>query len=224
MTCSLGVFAKWPHPGTVKTRLGGPAGWNAAVARAFLLDTLARTAGLADRRVLAFAPPEARGPFAALVSGVVLTPQADGDLGARLHAFLAGELGGGAGKVVVVGTDSPTLPPEYIARAFAALDRADVVLGPATDGGYYLLGCRRAPPVFDGVAWSSPQVLGETVDRLGDPGWELALLPPWYDVDTPEGWAMLAGHARAMRRAGIDPGIPHTEALLAAGDAPRGAP
>jgi glycosyltransferase A (GT-A) superfamily protein (DUF2064 family) len=88
------------------------------------------------------------------------------------------------------------------------------VLGPATDGGYYLVGCgRRPPPIFEDVAWGGPTVLAESVARLADPAWRLALLPPWYDVDTRDDWRMLCGHLAALRRAGLDPGVPHTEAL-----------
>ena len=68
-----------------------------------------------------------------------------------------------------------------------------MVLGPALDGGYYLIGCgRRLPPVFEGVRWSTNHVLADTVARLADPSWRLALLPPWYDVDTPEDWELFA--------------------------------
>jgi rSAM/selenodomain-associated transferase 1 len=218
----LGLFAKWPAAGAVKTRLaaGADPGRGARVARAFLLDTVERLAGVDARRVLAFAPAAAEADFASLVRGrFVLTPQAEGDLGRRLAAFIAQELRGGAPAVVVVGTDSPTLPAELVERAFRELGRADVVLGPAVDGGYYLLGCgRRLPPVFEGVAWGTARVLADTVGRLADPGWRLALLPPWYDVDTPDDWAMLRGHLAALRRAGVDPGVPHTEALIRSTD------
>ena len=117
--------------------------------------------------------------------------------------------------MVLVGTDSPTLPLVLVEQAFQELEQADVVLGPATDGGYYLVGCgRRLPPIFEGVAWSSSRTLTDTIARLADPSWRLALLPPWYDVDTGDDWQMLRGHLAAMRRAGLDPGIPHTAALL----------
>jgi rSAM/selenodomain-associated transferase 1 len=211
----LGVFAKWPQPGEVKTRLTPDPDRGAAVARAFLLDTLARLSGVAARRMVAFAPAMAEANFACLVpSSFGLTPQPDGDLGQRLVGFVTQQLEAGAETIVVVGADSPTLPVEYVERAFAELERADVVLGPATDGGYYLLGCgRRLPPLFEGVAWGGSRVLAETVERLSDPGWRLAVLPPWYDVDTPEGWDMLRGHLAALRRSGIDPGVAHTEVL-----------
>jgi rSAM/selenodomain-associated transferase 1 len=211
----LGLFAKWPEPGAVKTRLApGDAAFGALVARAFLLDALQRLTTVDAHRVLVFAPSQREADFAALAADrFALLPQADGDLGQRLAAFFGRQAD--ADAVVAVGTDSPTLPVEYLERAFAALENADVVLGPATDGGYYLVGCGpNRPPLFDNIAWSSGGVLSDTIDALSDPRWRLALLPPWYDVDTPDDWDMLCGHVIAMRRAGIDPAVPHTEALL----------
>jgi rSAM/selenodomain-associated transferase 1 len=165
--------------------------------------------------VVAYTPADAAPHFAALAGEqYTLVPQGEGDLGARLERFVGGCLAQGAGAVVVVGADSPTLPVAFVEQAFAALEQADVVLGPACDGGYYLLGCRgRLPPVFDGVAWGTARVLEQTIERLSDPGCRLSLLPPWYDVDTPDDWSLLCGHLAALRRAGIDPGVPHTEAL-----------
>jgi rSAM/selenodomain-associated transferase 1 len=214
----LGLFAKWPAPGAVKTRLAAAtsAAWAARVAAAFLGDSLDRLSTLAVRRVLAFAPAAAEADFAALAGGrFELVPQSAGDLGQRLSAFVGRQLRDGAGAVVVVGADSPTLPLSYLEQAFRELEEADVVLGPTTDGGYYLIGCGpRLPPVFAGIDWSSNRVLAQTVACLGDPSWRLAVLPPWYDVDTAEDWAVLCGHLAALRRAGLDPGVPRTEELL----------
>jgi rSAM/selenodomain-associated transferase 1 len=216
-TWTLGLFAKQPVPGRVKTRLAAAtsADWAARVADAFLRDTIERLAAVPVRRALAYAPPEAEAYFVNLVRGrFVLRPQADGDLGRRLAAFVAEELSAGAERVVLVGADSPTVPPAYLEQAFAALERADVVLGPAMDGGYYLLGCaRRLPPLFEGIGWGGHRVLLESVARLSDPSWRLAVLPPWYDVDTLDDWFFLQGHLAALRRAGHDPGLPHTGAL-----------
>ncbi len=216
----LGLFAKWPAAGAVKTRLASRFGPDGAmrVAEAFLRDTLARLKTVAARRVVVFSPPETRPAFAALTgSDFALVPQSDGDLGQRLSSFFTHERDGGAKAIVVVGTDSPTLPVEYIEQAFAELERADVVLGPACDGGYYLLGCGRVvPPVFENIEWGGTRVLADTVAALADPQWRLAVLPPWYDVDTPDDWAMLCGHLAALRRAGVDPGVPYTEALTQA--------
>jgi rSAM/selenodomain-associated transferase 1 len=213
---TLGVFAKRPRPGEVKTRLAtaSSADWAARVAEAFLLDTLARLDGIDARRVLAFAPADAGPDFERLAGGRFrLWAQGEGDLGARMAAFFREQLSAG-GPVVLVGADSPTLPPEVVGEAFAALGTHDVVLGPAADGGYYLIGCaREVPQLFDGVAWGGGRVLLDTIARL--PAWaRLAVLPPWYDVDTLADWQLLRGHVAAQRRAGIDPGLPHTEPLL----------
>lgn len=215
---TLGVMAKWPVPGHVKTRLAEATSpsFAAAVAAAFLEDFLDRLTPLPVRRTLAYAPDESRAFFDTLVGDrFLLHPQGEGDLGQRLWRFFDEQFRSGATSVVVLGTDSPTVPITYIEQAFQKLDRAEVVLGPATDGGYYLLGCNRPlPSLFDGIPWSSPEVLRFTVDRIVALGVRLALLPPWYDVDTREDWRMLRGHMAAMRRGQIDPGIPRTERLI----------
>src|SRR4051812_15017400 len=129
----LGVFAKWPVPGHAKTRLaqGGPD-WGARVARAFLLDTLDRLAHVQAGRVLVFSPGESAAEFSAVAAGrYTLTPQGAGDLGQRLAAFTGQAIAAGAASVVIVGTDSPTLPVAFVEQAFTELERADVVLGPA---------------------------------------------------------------------------------------------
>jgi uncharacterized protein len=209
----LALFAKWPQAGATKTRLGDRG---AEVAHAFLLDSVDRFARIDAHCVLAFAPADAEKEFAALVQGRFhLVPQHPGDLGQRLCGFLQDQLRAGVESVVFLGTDSPTLPLEYVADAFASLETADVVLGPATDGGYYLLGCaRRLPPIFERITWSSSSVLADTIAALNDLQWRMSLLPPWYDVDTPDDWEMLCGHVAAMRRCGIDPQVPHSEELM----------
>jgi rSAM/selenodomain-associated transferase 1 len=219
----LGLFAKWPTPGAVKTRLTADPDRAAAVARAFLLDSLARYSAVADRRCLVFAPSDAEAHFRPLAgSAYELTPQADGDLGARLSTFVdRHQRRPDFPHLVLLGTDSPTLPVEHVRQAFAELDRAHVVLGPACDGGYYLIGfaLKHLAPVYTeailtGIPWSTSRVLQETVASVSGLGCSLALMPPWYDVDTPDDWELLRGHVAAMRCAGLDPGVPHTEALL----------
>jgi hypothetical protein len=84
--------------------------------------------------------------------------------------------------VVIIGSDSPTLPRQFLVDAFARLRTCDVVLGPSVDGGYCLIGARVAvPELFTGIAWSTPEVLPETLRRLA--GYSHWLLPTWYDVD-----------------------------------------
>jgi uncharacterized protein len=215
----LGLFAKEPVPGRVKTRLTSDPARAARVAEAFLLDLLDRFRAVEARLILAYSPPTALPYFRQIIDGrIALLPQVDGDLGRRMAAFFTTQLAAGASRVVLLGTDSPTVPLDHIEQAFAALAEADLVLGPATDGGYYLVGCaRRVPPVFDGVAWGTADVLRQTVDRLADPGYRLALLPPWYDVDTPDDYRFLRAHLAALVRSGVDPGLPRT---LALGDTP----
>lgn len=218
----LGLFAKQPVAGQVKTRLASatsPA-WAARVAAAFLYDAVERLAHISARRVLAFAPDDAASAFADAVGDrFTLVPQGAGDLGQRIARFFTAQVEAGAPATVLLGTDSPTVPLDYVERAFTELEKADVVLGPATDGGYYLIGCGpRVPPIFNGVAWSSAGVLAETVARL-PAGWQLALLPPWYDVDTLDDWQALRGHLAALIRARVDPLAPRTLALMQ--EAPR---
>lgn len=218
----LGIFAKRPDSGQVKTRLalefGEEFAAEAHAAMLFdLLDLWASDRFLAPggRRVLVYSPDDA-GPWfdARVPSAFALQPQAAGDLGARMHAFFAGELEDGAERVVLLGSDSPTLDPTIVVSAFLCLESRDVVLGPSTDGGYYLVGCRRAvPPIFENVNWSTSEVLAQTIERLRETDLTLSVLPPWYDVDTADDWRMLTGHLRAFRQAGMDPSLPRTEAL-----------
>jgi rSAM/selenodomain-associated transferase 1 len=214
----LGLFAKWPQPGAVKTRLAAVTSvdWAAQFANACLGDTLDRLMRIDARRIVAFTPDHTRASFASVVGDrFELWAQSDGPLGKRIEGFIADCLRQGAERVVLIGTDSPTLPLDFIRSAFDQLNQADVVLGPATDGGYYLIGCAGGlPPIFANVPWSSSRVLQDTVALAEQANLRLALLPPWYDVDTQEDCQMLRGHLAAMRVAGLDPGVPRVEAML----------
>ncbi len=213
----LGLFAKQPLPGRVKSRLARvtEAKWATQVAEAFLGDLVERFSRLCVRRILVYAPVTGEDYFRDLVKGrFFLVPQGEGDLGQRLTAFLQEQFQSGAQRVVLVGMDSPTLPLDFVEQAFQNLDSTDVVLGPATDGGYYLVGCSRfVPDLFQEIHWSQERVLFETVTQVQKAGLRLSLLPPWYDVDTLPDWWMLKGHLAAWRQAGIDPEVPRTEQL-----------
>ncbi len=183
----FGLFAKYWLPGQVKTRLAASEGPHRAAElyEAFLRTSLRRFAKVPAQRVLAFTPRDRRDDFAAL-AGVAwqLQPQSEGDLGGRMHDYFAAALAAGFQEVLLVGSDSPTLPLKLIDRAFAALRHHDVVLGPSTDGGYYLAGAaRRVPDIFDGIDWSTSQVLPQTMDRLRAADIGCHVLEPWYDVD-----------------------------------------
>lgn len=214
----LVVFARAPVAGQVKTRLctpvaaaepGAPAALTAeqaaAVHAAFVSDVCrtGKRSGIPRRRL--YVAGDAAHPQLVGIArdhGFAIRAQAGADLGARMAAAIADELAAGASAVVLVGTDSPTLPPAYLQRAAAWLgDGAEVVLGPAADGGYYLVGARRPlPQLFAaGISWGTPQVLPATLLRLRElaaTGTRVALLPFFYDVDTPQDLWLLACHLR----------------------------
>lgn len=135
--------------------------------------------------------PEAARPLARRFPGFELRRQRGDDLGARLRHAFGAAFADGAGRAVVVGSDHPTLPPDHLVRAFRHLERADAVLGPTPDGGYYAVGLRAgawpaAGGLFRDVPWSTPSVLEVTEARGRELGLRLERLPGWYDVDEPE--------------------------------------
>ena len=214
----LGLFAKAPRPGQVKTRLAAAVStdWAAAVAEAFLHDTIHRILTVEARLTLYFSPPHERPYFEAIAPpGFMLAPQVEGDLGCRMAAFFKEQFGQGAGQVVLVGSDSPTLPMDYVKKAFKLLRQHEIVLGPAIDGGYYLIGCaREMPTIFERTPWGTSQVLHATISAIQHAGYRFTLLPRWYDVDTLDDWRMLQDEVTAKRELGLNPGIPQTERLL----------
>ena len=215
---TLALFAKQPFPGRVKTRLASATSpeWAAALSEAFLLDALDSFQGFPGRRVLVYDPPEADNYFQSVATGrFALVPQTGGDLGQRLLACFESEFALGSSAVIIVGTDSPTLPISIVLQAAEDLNQSDVVVGPATDGGYYLIGCTGLlPALFRGVSWSTNRVFSETIARIAEAGAHLSLLPPWYDVDTLDDVRMLRNHLAAMRVAGMTLRPLRTEALL----------
>jgi rSAM/selenodomain-associated transferase 1 len=210
-------MAKAPRPGTVKTRLCPPlrATEAAALYRCFLLDKIAAVGALADAQpVIAYTPDDARAEFDGLAPGFSLVAQHGPDLGARLHATLAGLLGAGHSGAIAVDSDTPTLPGDFLQQAVHCLSRPgpDVVLGPTEDGGYYLIGVRRAHrELFDGVPWSTSDVLEVTLRRAADAGLRAACLPSWFDVDTPDDLERL----RTVLDAGTTTPASRTRLLLA---------
>ena len=192
---AVAVMAKAPKAGHVKTRLCPPLAPReaAALARGFLRDRIAQVRGLRGAQpVIAYTPD--REPFARLAPDVPLVPQRGGDLGERMRALLAGLLAAGHRAAIAVGTDTPTLPAAVLQHAVDLIASGDVdlVLGPAEDGGYYLIGVRADhPSLFEDVPWSTPDVLEITRRRAVAAGLRCALLPAWFDVDTPDDLARL---------------------------------
>jgi rSAM/selenodomain-associated transferase 1 len=128
-----------------------------------------------------------------------LVAQVEGTLGDRLAAAF-GHLLESDGPAVVIGTDSPDIPVQYIKRAFTKLKHKDVVLGPAADGGYYLIGMRKPDPrVFENIRWGESTVFADTLTAIENADLSLATLPIWYDVDDEASLATLKSMAQARR-------------------------
>ena len=172
----------------MKSRLASTMGALASsrLYRSFLECLLRRLDHIGQRRTMAYSPADRAEAFGELAGPEwELLPQGEGNLGQRLERVLATSLQDDDARVVVIGSDSPTLPSEFLQRAFTALKQWPVVLGPAEDGGYYLVGARgNVPPIFHDMPWSSPRVWVQTVGRLHAAGIAFHVLPTWYDVDT----------------------------------------
>jgi len=191
MRQALAVAAKAPQPGTVKTRLHALLSKDDATELycCFLKDTLALMSSVPDiETVISYTPEGSEHFFNGIISnGARLLPQRGASFGDKLFHALEDLLGEGYSSAAIMDADSPTLPREYLVRAFQELARAGdrVVLGPATDGGYYLIGVKRPHrQLFDRITWSTELVLGETIERAREIGLEVVLLPEWYDVDS----------------------------------------
>ncbi|HYJ31887.1 MAG TPA: TIGR04282 family arsenosugar biosynthesis glycosyltransferase [Candidatus Binatia bacterium] len=185
---AVALFAKAPRPGSVKTRLSPPLSPDeaAAVARACLEATLRRFPAAVPASWTLFLDGALEPWLARLAAdrGVAVASQGGGDLGARLARAFRALHDGGARRAVAIGADSPTLDPARIGEGLARLDGADAVLGPARDGGYYLIGIRPGrEALFEGIPWSTPGVAEATRRRAAASGWTMAELPEWYDVD-----------------------------------------
>ncbi len=215
------VFARAPRGGSAKTRLIpalGPEG-AADLYRCFLLDTLANVGQLNAAVIVAAADANDVDPLAALARGVCpaarLIVQVGDDLGARMASAVKRALSDGHPGAVVIGSDSPSLPTDILSQAVHLSAERDLVLGPCFDGGYYLIGMRSVQrEVFAGIEWSSNTVLAETLERAKEQSLTVALLDPWYDVDTPEDLHLLRSHLERLGAASRPVPCPRTWGYL----------
>lgn len=194
------VFLRYPDPGRVKTRLIPALGEQGACAlyRACVELTLARLGALRREAILCVDPPEALERVRAWFgSSWTIWPQVGADLGERLAAATGRAFREGAQRLIVIGTDSPWLRQDDIEAAFGVLDGADVVLGPAEDGGYYLIGfSRHLPQLFNSIAWSTPAVFQQTVAHAQALQLETKTVRIGYDVDRAEDVARFLAEER----------------------------
>ncbi|MDQ6799339.1 MAG: TIGR04282 family arsenosugar biosynthesis glycosyltransferase [Acidobacteriota bacterium] len=190
------VFARLPEPGRVKTRLAESIGDEKALAvyDAMLKDLLHAIGNSSDDTEIeiAWAPSErANGEVLRQAFGShTLVMQTGSNLGDRLSmAFSERFFFHRTQKVIAIGVDDPRLSRELVDHAFGLLDSCEWVVGPALDGGYYLIGCRAAafnPAIFDGMPWGTSSVMASTLDRIRDWGHAAAMLPARYDIDVIE--------------------------------------
>ena len=177
----LSIFARLPVTGKVKTRLI-PALGEEGAARLYT-HLLARTVAEARKSGLDFELRVTGGEIAAFHDlfgeDVAVVDQGDGDLGDKMSRVAA--------PALLIGSDCPGVTAPLLRAAAEALDNRRVVLGPANDGGYYLIGFREPVPfLFEGMEWSTPRVFPETLARLAARGWGPAVLPELTDIDTAE--------------------------------------
>ena len=199
---SVAVLARAPSaPG--KTRLGASS---PELRRALLLDTWDAVLEGSWDAALIFAPAGSAAECASLMRGsrrpALLVPQAGDDLGARMSSAFRELFEAGYLRVILIGSDLPTLPSDRLAEAERAFRQgADLVLGPAEDGGYYLLGLTRSrDEILSGISWEAPDVFLQTMKRAKEAGLRVHTLPSWYDVDSPRDLERVATDA-ALRGA-----------------------
>jgi len=190
MSTALIIFAKAPIPGEVKTRLCPPLDEEEAASLhgSLVLDAIERTKGLQGVSLYVAGTPDLDHPFFKVLEGrygAKLLPQRGPDVGARMQQAMQDAFDQGAKDVLLTGTDLPTLPRANLVEALTLIKKHGAVLGPTTDGGYYLIGLRKmAPDLFQGIAWSTASVCAETKKKIEAAGLSLGLLPECRDVDT----------------------------------------
>jgi rSAM/selenodomain-associated transferase 1 len=187
---SIILFVKAPEKGMVKSRLASALGEETAlhIYKSFVLDIIDMLKKRAQPLKICFHPADSKETVVNwLGEGFSYMPQRGEDLGERMENAFVDSFSEGIAKVVLIGSDIPDLPSTVIDEAFSSLDFTDAVIGPASDGGYYLIGFRKSTflaDVFHGVPWSAGAVFRETMKIFGRSGLRVHVLPEWYDVDT----------------------------------------
>lgn len=218
------VFVKNPVPGQVKTRLTPHLSPEQAASlyKAFLVDWCNALSTISTvHRVIAYTPPEGLDSLQTLIGeDPVYIPQQGVSLGERLMTAARWACDQGYAKFLFVGSDSPTLPIQYVERALDLLESRDVVIGPSVDGGYYLIGFSKhgaslsIPTIFEEITWSTDVVFQQTLRKIQRINARLGLLPPWYDVDTSTGLQLLQDHLLGMNIARENIAAPQTYSKL----------
>jgi len=222
--CALGVMAKAPLAGEVKTRLVPPLTEQEAAELnvCFLRDMAANIASVSETEAAAglivYTPVGSESAFDGILPDrFKLLVQRGMSLGERLYNATDDLLKQGYSAVCLINSDSPTLPRSILIRAVEVLAGDDdrVVLGAAEDGGYYLIGLKHAHTnLFDGIEWSTSNVLARTRQRAGEIDLPVKMLPPWYDVDDAQTLSRLCEDLFYSESLDESYPAPHTRAFL----------
>jgi rSAM/selenodomain-associated transferase 1 len=184
------LFVKYPEKGMVKLRLAADLHEEHVVQlyRCFVHDTLETVKRIDTDLFICFTPVDTLPRFQGwLGSHLRFLPQNGNDLGERMRHCFATVFAHGYHHAILMGSDSPDLPEDYVTKGFSLLKTNDVVLGPATDGGYYLIGLSNTTGtqnLFEDLPWGTSTVLQETLGKIRLMNHTVGLLPDWSDVDT----------------------------------------
>ena len=207
---ALVLFAKAPVAGKVKTRMQPEitADDSARLQAALIKDSILLMSKINNADKFIYFHPEGENKIFEKFTCELsfhLNCQNGADLGEKMENAFRYLFDKGYSKVVIIGADSPTLPEKHINKAFMQLNKADLVIGPSIDGGYYLIGFReKVCPVFSSVEWGSNKVLTQTEELIKRHNLHLSLLPVHYDIDTIENLRFLRTHIQLMQRSGED--------------------
>jgi len=184
-------FVKYPLQGKIKTRLAAELGDQAVIElyKNFVLDTLSTIRQLNVPFRICFHPESARDKMKEwLGEQYAYMAQEGANIGQRMKNALAQTIEEGFSRAILIGSDIPDLPADFLIQALQSLESHPVVIGPSSDGGYYLIGFSKAhflPNAFDGISWSTENVFRQTIDVLEEHSNNVHVLPEWFDVDTP---------------------------------------
>lgn len=183
-------FVKYPEKGQVKSRLSTEFDETLTVKlyKKFIHDLLAMLDKTDFTIVICYYPKDALDKFTMwLGSHYQYLPQKGEHLGQRMKKSFIDTFANNFGQAIIIGSDSPDLPLDYINEAFSSLKTHDAVIGPCLDGGYYLIGFTQnnfLPTAFEEISWSTETVFSETMTALSEDGLKIHILPKWSDVDT----------------------------------------
>jgi hypothetical protein len=184
------ILTKIPITGAVKTRLQpflSPEEC-AELAAAFVQDTSSKAYGIGHKTIVAASPFDKRNELEnILTTEQFYIEQIGNDLGEKMYNAFRFAFRHNSNRVVMIGTDSPTFPRDYIELAFENLEKTDAVLGETTDGGFYLIGLRELHKnIFENIEWSTPRAFEQTKRNIIGLNFNLRQIPAWYDVDEAE--------------------------------------